>query len=322
MALARLSIKTAEKGKAVGHAEYILREGKYKNQAEKAHELRYSESGNLPKFAQDNVLIFWNAVDEYERVNGTAYREMELSLPRELTTQQQINLMQEWIKQELSNLHCYTWALHESKSVDGGLNPHVHLMFSERRNDGIEREAEQYFKRYNSKNPASGGVRKGYGENFTKKFARDERIEELEKLRSRWEEVVNKHLELAGHEERISMKSYQDRGVDIEPEKKQLPSQWRKNEVRKSIIDLRKNKGQDLELQQLQTEKEQLIPNARRQILKLEADKLIGQAMIDSEILINNFNEAESQRKLAEQIKQNKIREAQEIKQKSRGYSR
>ena len=33
-------------------------------------------------------------------------------------------------------------------------------MFNERLQDGIERDPEQYFKRYNSKNPERGGAKK------------------------------------------------------------------------------------------------------------------------------------------------------------------
>ena len=41
-----------------------------------------------------------------------------------------------------------------------GENPHAHLMISERANDGIERSREQWFKRYNSKDPEKGRARK------------------------------------------------------------------------------------------------------------------------------------------------------------------
>ena len=50
----------------------------------------------------------------------------------------------------------YTLAVHRGK----GENPHAHLMISERSNDGIERSREQWFKRYNSKDPEKGGARK------------------------------------------------------------------------------------------------------------------------------------------------------------------
>ena len=52
----------------------------------------------------------------------------------------------------------YTLAIH--RGGEDGENPHAHLMFSERGHDGIERSAEQWFKRYNGKEPEKGGARK------------------------------------------------------------------------------------------------------------------------------------------------------------------
>ena len=52
----------------------------------------------------------------------------------------------------------YTLAIHRGGA--NGENPHAHLMFSERGHDGIERDAEQWFKRYNAKAPEKGGARK------------------------------------------------------------------------------------------------------------------------------------------------------------------
>jgi hypothetical protein len=43
---------------------------------------------------------------------------------------------------------------------DGKEQPHVHLMFSDRQQDGIERGPEQFSKRYNAKNPERGGAQK------------------------------------------------------------------------------------------------------------------------------------------------------------------
>ena len=38
--------------------------------------------------------------------------------------------------------------------------PRPQLMFSERAHDGIERSAEQWFKRHNPKSPEQGGAKK------------------------------------------------------------------------------------------------------------------------------------------------------------------
>jgi hypothetical protein len=123
-------------------------------------------------------------------------------------------------------------------AADGGEQPHVHLMFSERQRDGIERDPEQYFKRYNAKAPEKGGARKGYGPSAGQTLTKAERAAELKELRGRWEAMCNAHLERAGVEQRIDMRSHAERGTGLEPERKQLPSQWR-GQGRANVIEFR-----------------------------------------------------------------------------------
>lgn len=98
--------------------------------------------------------------DEHERKNGTTYREHVISLPRELTPLERHRLVTDWIEQEIGDKHAYQYAIHNPPAMDGDEQPHVHLMFSERLRDSIEREPDIYFKRYNSKNPERGGAKK------------------------------------------------------------------------------------------------------------------------------------------------------------------
>ena len=100
-------------------------------------------------------------------------------------------------------------------------------MFSERQIDGIERNPQQYFRRYNSKHPEQGGARKGYGHHAGQTLSRAERVEELKALRSRWQDMANLHLQQLGHSARIDLRSHIERGTGLEAEAKQLPSQWR-----------------------------------------------------------------------------------------------
>ncbi|MDK4547802.1 MobA/MobL family protein, partial [Kingella kingae] len=58
--------------------------------------LEHRESGNMPKWAQNNPLDFWRAADQYERKNGTVYREHEIALPRELNAEQRAELVCDW----------------------------------------------------------------------------------------------------------------------------------------------------------------------------------------------------------------------------------
>lgn len=238
MAIARLSMKVGKRGKAASHAAYISRIGQYVRYLERGEKLEATECGNMPAWAQFNSLEFWQAADCYERENGTTYREMEISLPRELSTEQQVALVREWVHQEIGERHAYQWGLHGKTAADGGSQPHVHLMFSERQHDNIRRDPELYFKRYNSKIPEKGGARKGYGANAGQTLAKAQRANELRALRGRWAELCNAHLAKAGHAASIDMRSYVNQGLTREPEQKQLPSQWR-GRGRASVIEFR-----------------------------------------------------------------------------------
>ena len=212
MASYHLSVKVGAKGKAAAHAEYIEREGEYKLKHQE--KLEATEHGNMPDWAQDDPNLFWRCADEFERKNGSTYREIEIALPRELTPQQRKDLVQVFVEQELGD-HAYTWAIHTPKaSIEGGEQPHAHIMYSERIQDGIERGPDQFFKRYNSKQPERGGCQKS---NTTK--SAEQRKTELVELRERFADLQNAFLEEYGHTDRVDHRSLADQGIDRIPEK-------------------------------------------------------------------------------------------------------
>lgn len=232
MAIGRLSMKVGKAGKAAPHADYIVRAGRYASRLDRGEKLEASGSGNMPAWAKANPSMFWEAADAYERKNGTTYREMEIALPRELNPAQRQELAREFIAQEIGDRHAYQWAIHTPRALDGGEQPHIHLMFSERQVDGIERDPDRYFRRYNAKSPERGGARKGYGPNAGKTLSAEKRAEELKALRGRWEAMCNLHLERAGRPARIDMRSYAARGLERVPERKQQPGRWRAGTAR------------------------------------------------------------------------------------------
>ena len=211
MAIGRLSVKVGKVGKASKHAQYIFREGKYAK-SDELEDLEFKGHGNMPRWAENNPNFFWQCADEYERKNGSTYREHEIALPRELTPSQRLELVRDWIEQEIGDKHAYQFAIHNPIALDGGEQPHVHLMFSDRLIDDIERDPKQYFKRYNSKHPERGGAKKAN----TAKLA-SKRKQELKEQRERWEIVCNNHLKKAGLNNRINMKSYADMGIRYKP---------------------------------------------------------------------------------------------------------
>ncbi|MBJ5736299.1 MobA/MobL family protein, partial [Salmonella enterica subsp. enterica serovar Indiana] len=189
MASYHCTVKTGAKGGALKHADYISRSGEYKNYKSR-EDLEFSSSGNMPSWAKENPAELWKAADEFERKNGTAYREIEIALPRELTREQRIELVEDFVQKELGDRHAYQYAIHNPPgAIDGKEQPHAHIMFCERINDGIERDPQQFFKRANSKSPEQGGAKKArFGE------TQQERKAALVALRSRWADVQNEHL--------------------------------------------------------------------------------------------------------------------------------
>jgi hypothetical protein len=207
MATYHFSIKSGKRGKAQNHAVYIAREGKHsKDQIES--DLIAKSSGNLPAWANDNPVEFWKAADKHERINGAAYRELEVALPSELTDEQNLKLVQELIKLEIQDKP-YQFAIHAPKAALGEVDqPHAHIMFSDRLADGIERKPEQHFKRYNPRDPSRGGCKKDSG-------GKEKAVlkNELLTIRENWAELQNQALAEHGHDARVDHRSNKQRGI-------------------------------------------------------------------------------------------------------------
>ena len=93
----------------------------------------------MPEWAQDDPRSYWAAADEYERANGRLYREVQFALPKELSEAERRKAASSFAASADRSPERlpYTLAIHRGD----GENPHAHLMFSERANDGIERSA-------------------------------------------------------------------------------------------------------------------------------------------------------------------------------------
>jgi len=208
MAHYHASVKSGAKGTGADHAQYIERGGRFS--VEKFGEIGQSERGNLPEWAGGSAARFFAAADVYERANGSAYREFELALPRELNEGERLELVRGFVAQEIGERHAYVWAIHEPH----GENPHVHIMFSERTRDGIERGAEQYFRRANAKAPERGGCAKSQA--FSGGMTAAQRDAALEAFRGRWTLAQNLSLERAGLEVRVDHRSLEAQGIERE----------------------------------------------------------------------------------------------------------
>ena len=205
MAIYHCHAKTGSKAKgqsAKAKHDYNARVGKYEAHGEKPI---FCYSGNMPAFAQEDPQIYWEVADIYERSNGRLFKEVEFALPRELNKNQKIKLAQDIAQNICGDKLPFSLAIHPGKN-----NPHVHLQISERENDKIERGPEQWFKRYNKKDPGKGGARKS--EDLKPKAW-------LEQTRELISTKTNEHLARAGIDAKIDHRSYEAQGKTEIPSK-------------------------------------------------------------------------------------------------------
>jgi hypothetical protein len=229
-------IKSGKKGTAANHAAYISRKGKYSQK----EDLVASGYGNMPNWAADNPSTIWKAGDKYERANGAVYREHEIALPSELTLEQNLDLVEDFIEKNLHNKP-YHFAIHASRSsIQGAINTHVHLMFSDRLHDGIDRPPEQFFKRYNAKEPEQGGCRKDSGGKSPAEMR-----EEIINIRKISAELQNAALERNGYATKVDHRSLKDQGIARHPEHHLGPARVQNltPEEKNQLIALRKSRN-------------------------------------------------------------------------------
>ncbi|MBU2788064.1 MobA/MobL family protein [Acidithiobacillus sp. VAN18-1] len=241
--------KTSGKG-AGGKARYLLRDGPYAIERERVHdgatvrtveidksaECIHAESGNMPSWAADNPLAFWDASDSYERANGSTYRELEAALPAELSLEQQIALAQDFAR-EVSmvggGVTPYTLVLHQQDSAHPERR-HVHLLLSDRIQDGQGRPPETFFKRYNAKAPERGGARKTPERQDTKVGEKW-----TDRLRPLWENLANDALKRAGKDARIDHRRLSAQRQELEQRAAQVryPEQAEQLRQRAELLD-------------------------------------------------------------------------------------
>ena len=205
MAVAVVKFKNGKKGMGTPHFDYIMRQGKYEPKKDDLERLVISDSGNMPQWAMNDPKFYWSMADELERQNGRIYKEHIIALPRELNDTQLTQLARDLIKEHIGDKHPYSFAIHAPQASDGKEQPHLHFMYSERTLDGIDRGADTFFKRYNSKNPSKGGCKKA---NLAMK--KGEARQQAKELRQRIGDTINRHLELANRPERVDMRSKRD----------------------------------------------------------------------------------------------------------------
>lgn len=230
MALYRFAMKaravkagSKDAGKAV---RYLMRMGEYAPQQRDVDyltrqspttrdrtDLVHAETINLPSWAEGSPARFYTTAEDRERANGRYAVALEIALPRELEREQQLTLARDFVRAQLADKTAL-WVMHEPVASDGETQPHIHMLFSERTHDGIDREPDQFFKRWNREHPERGGAQKD-------PFFHERRAPE--RLRQSWADLANFSLERAGIEARIDPRSLHDRALSRDMAERETP---------------------------------------------------------------------------------------------------
>ncbi|KAB2674450.1 Ti-type conjugative transfer relaxase TraA [Brucella tritici] len=152
----------------------------------------------------------WNAVEAFEtRADAQLARELIIALPEELTRAENIALVQEFVRDNLTSKGMVAdWVYHDK---DG--NPHIHLMTA------LRPLTEEGFGR--KKVPVLGAdgeplrvvtPDRPNGKIVYKLWAGDK--ETMKAWKIGWAEAANRHLALAGHDIRLDGRSYAEQGLD------------------------------------------------------------------------------------------------------------
>lgn len=140
-----------------------------------------------PAWMQERARL-WNAVEAVEkRKDAQVARELNIALPKELTPEQQREMVHRYVKEEMvSKGMVADVAIHRNDPN----NPHAHIMTT---------------------------MRDVSPEGFGTKNREWNRTEQLEEWREKWQEHTNRELERAGSQERIDHRSLEAQGQDRLP---------------------------------------------------------------------------------------------------------
>ena len=175
--------KVIKRASAKGAYHYITRTAHF-SKGKEGESVEFVQHGNLPSWAT-RPEEFWKAADLYERSKGRVASTLVIALPKELSPKERTALAKDLIIM-LCDQYQYPFsaAVHIHKGLIGEVDqPHLHIMYSERALDGIERDPATFFKQ-----PQGGGCRKitadvlGYGKEY------------VSHIRETVEEHTNDHL--------------------------------------------------------------------------------------------------------------------------------
>lgn len=196
---------------AVAAAAYRSGEILFDERYEKEHD--YSRKENI---AHTEILLpdgaplwmsnreeLWNSVERFEkRKDAQLARELVIALPKELTIEQNILLIKEYVQSHFVDKGMIAdMSLHNDKAIDGEPQPHAHVLLTLR-----ELNLEK-----------GEGEKEGKEMCFGKKVREWNLKENLLIWRESWAEIANKHLALNGHDRRIDHRRLEEQEIELTP---------------------------------------------------------------------------------------------------------
>lgn len=159
----------------------------------------------------------WNAVEKTEKAkNAQLAREIEIALPVELTREQNISLVREYVNRHfVAAGMCADICIHDK---NGG-NPHAHIMLTMRPFEqggewGAKQKKEYILDRGGNK--IYDPKKRQYKCKSIPATDWNEQTK-AEEWRGAWTEICNRFLEQNGHNQRIDHRSYERQGIDQIP---------------------------------------------------------------------------------------------------------
>lgn len=170
---------------------------------------------------------FWNRIEAFEkRSDAQLAKDITIALPRELTREQSIALVREFVETYITSKGMVAdWVIHESSgeigreepghavlAVEGDTrNPHIHLMMT------LRPLSEEGFGP--KKVPALGANGKPLRDDVGKIIYTtwSGGVVDFQAFRDGWFSCQNRHLALAGLDIRIDGRSFERQGIDLVP---------------------------------------------------------------------------------------------------------
>lgn len=168
-----------------------------------AHLLYIARDGAAPELVAQHMPVdpndaraWMNRAEASDRKNARVVDKVRLALPRELTSEQRMQLVQEFAQELTGDRVAWFAAIHaEGKDAH---NPHCHLVIRDR---DIETGKRVLRLSDSPRDRAKAGLEP----------------KAVDWVRAKWEHTANRALEKAGHDVRIDRRSLDAQGIDREP---------------------------------------------------------------------------------------------------------